>query len=299
MNSFDKIYQRIDSLFQHGLINFAITMAIVFIIVVIVNKIINKIIAKKFPDPLKRVFPTKIKKAVLIALILIIALSEFSAMQSVMTTLLASGGIIAVVIGLASQEAASNLINGFMIMSYKPYSIGDLVNVKEYNVTGTVIDISMRHSIIETFEKTQVIIPNTVMNKAIIENISNVKNQKANYLFIEVSYESDIHRAIEIIQEEGYKHPLCLDGRNKTQKRKKEPTVKVHCVEFNTSGIQLRATLLSKDSTTGFQLLSDLRIKIKERFDSEGIEIPYPHQVIISDKEINSEKKETSTNPQD
>lgn len=293
MNSFDQVYQRIDSLFQHGLISFIITLVIVLIFVFIVNKIANKVIKKKFPDPLKRVFPTKIKKVVLVALILIVVLSELSAMQSILTTLLASGGIIAVVIGLASQEAASNLINGFMIMSYKPYSIGDLVNVKEYNVTGRVVDISMRHSIIETFEKTQVIIPNTIMNKAIIENVSNVKNnQKANYLYVEVSYECDIQRAIEIIQEEGYKHPLCLDGRTKAQKKRKEPTVAVHCVEFNASGIQLRATVLSKDSSTGFQLLSDLRLNIKKRFDEEGIEIPYPHQVVISETQKNSDNIE-------
>ncbi|WP_294581927.1 mechanosensitive ion channel family protein [uncultured Thomasclavelia sp.] len=293
MNSFDQVYQRIDSLFQHGLISFIITLVTVLIFVFIVNKIANKVIKKKFPDPLKRVFPTKIKKVVLVALILIVVLSELSAMQSILTTLLASGGIIAVVIGLASQEAASNLINGFMIMSYKPYSIGDLVNVKEYNVTGRVVDISMRHSIIETFEKTQVIIPNTIMNKAIIENVSNVKNnQKANYLYVEVSYECDIQRAIEIIQEEGYKHPLCLDGRTKAQKKRKEPTVAVHCVEFNASGIQLRATVLSKDSSTGFQLLSDLRLNIKKRFDEEGIEIPYPHQVVISETQKNSDNIE-------
>lgn len=63
-------------------------------------------------------------------------------------------------------------------MTYKPYKIGDFVNVQEYNVRGTVIDISMRHSIIETIERTQIIIPNAIMNKAIIENISNVKAQK-------------------------------------------------------------------------------------------------------------------------
>ena len=170
-----------------------------------------------------------------------------------------------------------------MIITYKPYKIGDLVNVREYNVIGTVIDISMRHSIIETFERTQVIIPNTVMNKAIIENVSNVKTQKANYLFLEVSYESDLQMAIKIIQEEGAKHPLCIDGRSKSQKKKQESAVKVHCVEFNDSGIQLRATFLSKDSASGFQLLSDLRLSIKARFDQEGIEIPYPHRVVISE----------------
>ena len=111
----------------------------------------------------------RIKKIVLVTIVLAIIMSEITAMQSIIKALLASGGILAVVVGLASQEAASNMINGFMIMTYKPYKIGDFVNVREYNVIGTVIDISMRHSVIETLERTQVIIPNTIMNKAIIE----------------------------------------------------------------------------------------------------------------------------------
>ena len=61
------------------------------------------------------------------------------------------------------------------------------------------------------------------------------------------------------------------------------PIINVHCVEFNPSGIQLRATLLSKDNSSGFQLLSDLRFKIKDRFDEEGIVIPYPHHVVINE----------------
>lgn len=287
----DKTYERINSLFEHGLIDSGISILISVVIVLVINKIINKIIKKKINDPLKLVFPMRIKKIVLVTIVLAIIMSEITAMQSIIKALLASGGILAVVVGLASQEAASNMINGFMIMAYKPYKIGDFVNVREYNVIGTVIDISMRHSVIETLERTQVIIPNTIMNKAIIENVSNVKTQKANYLYLEVSYESDIQKAIEIIQEEGSKHSLCLDGRTKAQKKKHEPMVKVHCVEFNDSGIQLRATLLSKDSGAGFQLLSDLRLIIKKRFDENGIDIPYPHRVVINEtREKNDEQ---------
>ena len=174
----DKTYERINSLFEHGLIDSGISILISVVIVLVINKIINKIIKKKINDPLKLVFPMRIKKIVLVTIVLAIIMSEITAMQSIIKALLASGGILAVVVGLASQEAASNMINGFMIMTYKPYKIGDFVNVREYNVIGTVIDISMRHSVIETLERTQVIIPNTIMNKAIIENVSNVKTQR-------------------------------------------------------------------------------------------------------------------------
>ncbi|MFQ8706727.1 MAG: mechanosensitive ion channel family protein [Thomasclavelia sp.] len=279
----ESIYKQIDSIFEHGLIKSGVNILILIIIVLIINKLINRIMKKKITDPIKLIFPMRIKKIILVTIILATIMSEISAMQSIIKALLASGGILAVIVGLASQEAASNIINGFMIMTYKPYKIGDFVNVKEYNVIGTVIDISMRHSIVETIERTQVIVPNTIMNKSIIENISNVKAQKANHLFIEVSYECDLQKAITIIQEESAKHPLCLDARTEEQKKRNESPVNVHCVEFNDSGIQLRATVLSKDNATGFQLLSDLRLSIKARFDQEKIEIPYPHRVVINE----------------
>lgn len=287
----ENIYKQIDNLFVNGLIGSGISIILLIIFVLIINKIINKLMHKKIDDPLKLVFPMRIKKMIIITIIIAAIMGELTATQTIIKALLASGGILAVIIGLASQEAASNIINGFMIMTYKPYKIGDFVNVQEYNVRGTVIDISIRQSVIETIERTQIIIPNTIMNKAIIENISNVQNQKANHLVIEISYESDIDKAISIIQEEGGKHPLCLDGRSEEQKQENVPIIDVYCTAFNESGIQLRATVLSKDNATGFKLLSDLRLKIKERFDNEGIVIPYPHRVIIN--ETNDEKLKT------
>lgn len=279
----ERLYNQIDNLFVNGLINSMISIIIAITVILITNKLINKLLKRKFQDPIKLVFPMRIKKIIIVTLMLAVIMGEIKSMQSIIKTLLASGGILAVVIGLASQEAASNMINGLMIITYKPYKIGDFVNVHEYNVKGTVIDIAMRHSVIETLERTQVIIPNTIMNKAIIENISNVQTQKANYLFIEVSYECDLQRAIALIQEEATKHPLCLDGRSELEKKENKAMVNVYCTAFNDSGIQLRATILSKDNATGFQLLSDLRLKIKARFDEEGIDIPYPHRVVINE----------------
>ena len=55
--------------------------------------------------------------------------------------------------------------------------------------------------VIETLEKTQMIVPNDIMNKAIIENISQIEHVKANYLYIDISYESDIDQAIKVIQD--------------------------------------------------------------------------------------------------
>lgn len=271
----ENIYNQLDSIFEHGLINSSISILLVLVFVIILNHILNKYIQKKYSHNL--LMAKRIKKVILISIILWSIFSQITPLQSLATTLLASGGIIAVIVGLASQEAASNIINGLMIYAYKPFVANDYINIISHNVTGTVLDITLRHTIIETLEKTQVIIPNTIMNNAVIENISNVPDKKANYLYIDISYESDIDKAIALIQEECSKHPLLIDPRTTNEKNQNVTMIPVRCVEFKDSGISLRATVYSKDNAEGFTMLSDLRINIKKAFDHNGIEIPYPH----------------------
>lgn len=271
----ENVYNQLDSIFEHGLINSSISILLVLVFVIILNHILNKYIQKKYSHNL--LMAKRIKKVILISIVLWCVFTQIKPLQSLATTLLASGGIIAVIVGLASQEAASNIINGLMIYAYKPFVANDYINIISHNVTGTVLDITLRHTIIETLEKTQVIIPNTIMNNAVIENISNVPDKKANYLYIDISYESDIDKAIALIQEECSKHPLLIDPRTAKEKKQNITMIPVRCVEFKDSGVALRATVYSKDNAEGFTMLSDLRINIKKAFDHNGIEIPYPH----------------------
>lgn len=273
----DSIYKQIDQLFINGMIDGIISIILTGILLMIVNKILNKIINKKWPD--NQITQKRVKKIILVSIFLAVICSEVKFLKSFATALLASGGIVAVVIGLASQEAAGNLINGAMILAYKPYKIGDFIVVSGHNVRGTVIDITLRHSVIETIEKTQMIVPNDIMNKAIIENISQIEHVKANYLYVDISYESDIDLAINVIQELVIKHPLFIDGR----KNKDDILVPVIVSELKDSGIQLRVTITSEDNVKGFQLLADIRKDIVKDFKDNGIEIPYPHLQVIKD----------------
>ena len=117
----EKVFEQIDNLFVNGVINGIISIIIAGIVLIAINKLLNKFIKKKWPD--NYVLQKRIKKIILITIFLAIVCSEVKFLKSFATALLASGGIFAVVIGLASQEAAGNLINGAMIMAYKPYKI--------------------------------------------------------------------------------------------------------------------------------------------------------------------------------
>ena len=110
----EKIFEQIDNLFVNGVINGIISIVIAGIVLIAINKLLNKFIKKKWPD--NYVLQKRIKKIILITIFLAIVCSEVKFLKSFATALLASGGIVAVVIGLASQEAAGNLINGAMIM---------------------------------------------------------------------------------------------------------------------------------------------------------------------------------------
>ena len=274
----EKVFQQIDNLFVNGVINGIISIVIAGIVLIAINKLLNKFIKKKWPD--NYVLQKRIKKIILITIFLAIICGEVKFLKSFATALLASGGIVAVVIGLASQEAAGNLINGAMIMAYKPYKIGDFIVVTGHNVRGTVIDISLRHSVIETLEKTQMIVPNDIMNKAIIEILGLNRNQ---FLQIAMIAQGDFQKllladqAIKVIQDLVVKHPLFIDGR----KDKKDPLVPVIVSDLKDSSIQLRATITSEDNVQGFQMLADIRKDLVTEFKKEGIEIPYPHMHIV------------------
>lgn len=275
LKNLEVLYEQVDKLFVDGVISGMISIVTMAIIVLIANKFLNKFIKKKWPE--NNIMQRKIKKVILVSLFLAVVFSEVKYLRSFAGALLASGGIVAVVIGLASQEAASNLINGAMILAYKPYKVGDFIVLKSRNVTGTVIDISLRHSIIETIEKTQMIVPNEIMNQEIIENITQIENVKANYLYVDISYESDVDKAISIIQNIAVKHPLFVDGRTD----KSKDAVPVIVYEFKDSGISLRATVTSENHAQGFQMLSDIRKELLTEFKNNDIEIPYPHVQII------------------
>lgn len=274
------MFDKIDALFVSGIYSALVTLATTLVLIFVMNILLTKLIKKKWDDP--KIY-LRLKKYFLILIFFTTLLYQVKGLDSLITTLLASGGMVAILIGLACQEAASSIISGFLIFTYKPYLIGDTILVVDKNIRGKVFDMTLRHTIIETLEKTQVIIPNTVMNSAVIENISNIAENKANHLFVDVSYDCDLALASKVLREVVLSHPLCVDQRTNDQILEGSEQISIHCLEFKDSGIQLRATVFTKDSVDGFQLLSDSRMKLKEEFDKQGISIPFPHLVIKKD----------------
>ena len=276
-----------DSVLQYGLTDTIIIILLILITAMVISRILTRLMKKRNFRNLP--IWLKVKKYVIITITIYGILTLFIPAKTILDPLLASGGIVAVVVGLAAQETVGNLISGFMIVTFRPFHIGDLIRVNNGEYVGTVMEITIRHTIIETFENTRVIIPNSQMNTSVLENISDIGTAKADFLYVSVSYDTDLEQAIRVLQETVAAHPDYVDPRSEEEKQQGADQVVVRVTDFKDSGIELRATIYSNDNGTCFTMLSDLRIAVKKRFDQEGIEMPYPKQDLYIKEMIKNE----------
>lgn len=209
----------------------------------------------------------------------IVVVSSIPGATSTLNTLLASGGVLAVIVSLAAQDTLANIAGGVMILFFKPFVLGDYVRYVDAGVSGTIEEITLRHTAIRTAENKRLIVPNGKINDGVIENANYADKQVCEFFNVGITYESDLERAIAVLREEVMKQPLHLDVRKPIEKGL-VPEVKVEVVELADSAVVLRAWLWAEDFSTAFALKCALNRAVKLRFDAEGIEFAYPHVTI-------------------
>ncbi len=199
------------------------------------------------------------------------------------TTMFAGAGVLAIVIGFASQQALSNIIGGIFIVIFKPYRINDRIKLKT-DLSGIVEDINLRHTVIRDFQNQRIIVPNSVISNEILINSNYEDDKITRWIEIGISYDSDIDLAKSIMADEVQKHPLLIDSRTDEQIKNGDPLVPVRVISLGESSVNLRAWATTKDPADSFILGCDLNESIKKRFDREGVEIPFPHRTIVEKK---------------
>lgn len=208
------------------------------------------------------------------------AASMIPGFKTLAVSLLAGAGILAVIIGFASQAAFANIVSGIFIVIFKPFRVGDTISIG-VDVIGKVEDVTLRHTVIRSFQNKRIIIPNSVISNETIENASFVEEKVCKFVEFGISYDSDITKAKRIMRIEAQKHPLCLDNRSDEEKAHKKPKVTVRVIGLGDSSVNLRAWVWAKNNADGFVAACDLYESIKLRFDKEGIEIPFPHRTVV------------------
>jgi len=210
-------------------------------------------------------------------------------LRSLGTALFAGAGIIAVVIGFASQKAFSNVISGIFILIFKPFRVNDIIEFLD-STKGAVEEITLMHTVIRNFENRRVIIPNGNISDDTIINSSILDQKIRMHIVFSISYDSSIEKATAIIREEFMNHPDYLDNRTKEEKQNNNPAVLIRLIELSYFALNLKAYVWAKDNSTAYALKCDVLKSTFDRFNKEGIEVPFPYRTIVYKNDIEQQK---------
>lgn len=209
-------------------------------------------------------------------ILIVYSIPKFRALA---VSMFAGAGILAVVIGLASQQAFSNIISGVFMVLSKPFVVGDRIEVGT-NLTGIVEDITLRHTVIRNFENRRIVIPNSIIAADTIINSHLTDEKIRRQIDVAIDYQSDIDLAIKLLSETCQNHPKCIDNRTAEEIANNFPIVDVRLMAFQDSSILLRAFAWANNQAESFDLHTDVNRTIKKVYDENGIVFPFPQQTI-------------------
>ena len=185
-----------------------------------------------------------------------------------LTALLGAAGIVGIAIGFASQTSVSNIISGLFLISEKPFAVGDIIQVGD--TKGVILSIDLLSVKLRTFDNHFIRIPNEALIKNEVRNITRFPVRRLD-IHVGVAYKEDVERVREVLLDIANKNPLCLD----------EPEPAVRFINFGDSALEfLYAVWCVREDY--IKLQTKIMQQIKERFDAEGIEIPFPHRTLYT-----------------
>jgi len=224
---------------------------------------------------LSRVFAQTIT-ALIIFIIIFMILSEVGID---IAPLLAGAGVVGLAIGFGAQSVIKDILNGIFILMEDQYDVGDVVKVA--GIAGLVEDINLRRTILRDLDGVVHSIPNGEITTS---NNYTEEYSRVN-LNVRVAYEEDIDRCIQVINKVGEElmkddvfGPMILT-----------PPRVLRVDEFAESGLEVKI-LGDTKPLKQWDVMGELRKRIKKAFDKEGIEIPWPHthvKVFFGDKQLN------------
>ncbi|MEL6550987.1 MAG: mechanosensitive ion channel family protein [Pseudomonadota bacterium] len=216
-------------------------------------------------DPTLFNFLAQIARYIIIAFTILFVLNTFGVQT---TSIVAAIGAAGLAIGLALQGTLSNVAAGIMIIFFRPFKEGDFVQVNDK--MGTVKGITLNFTELADLGNVQVIIPNSEVWGNTITNFSAYPKRRAEWTF-GVGYGANLADAERIIRE-----TIMADARSHTDP---EPFIQVNNLGDFSVDFLVRVWC---DAADYFAFQSDMKRKVKEALDAEGVAIPFPTRTVYN-----------------
>ena len=193
---------------------------------------------------------------------------------------IAGAGILGLALGFAAKDTLSNLIAGVLLIIDRPFEVGDRIEVWRAPAGratwGDVIDIGLRATKIKTTDNIVIIIPNNEIMTRDIVNYTIINTKIRVRVNVGIAYDADLALAKQAV--------LAVAG--EIDWIAEEPAPKVVVRSFGESSVELQLRAWIPDARRRMDTISQVTDRIKERFDQEGIEIPYPKRDITIKKDV-------------
>ncbi|MEZ4918912.1 MAG: mechanosensitive ion channel [Saprospiraceae bacterium] len=228
---------------------------------------LQKFLEKRTIDPNVRPFLGSLFSVGLKVLLLLSVASMFGIET---TSFVAIFSALAFAVGMALQGNLGHFASGVLILVFKPYKVGDLVEIE--GKVGSVEGIQVFHTVLRTLDNKRIIIPNGVVTGGVVVNISGQGTIRVDMTF-GIGYGDDIDKARAVIQKVADSCPQVL----------KNPPVDILVSELGDSSVNF-AVRPWCDSADYWDVYFYMHENIKKAFDKEGVSIPFPQMDVHLDK---------------
>ena len=245
-----------------NIVLFLVTLLISWIVSKAVGKAVQKAIASiKSASELLKEFIVNISRKAILLVGFVVALSM---LEVNIGPLLAAIGAAGFILGFALQGTLSNFAAGIMILIYQPYDVGDLIDVG--GTFGKVEEMTIVSTTLRKLDNQKVVIPNNKIWGDIITNITGTSKRRIDLVF-GIGYNDDIAKAQKILEDILASHESIL--------KEPEPVVKVHELGDSSVNFVVRPWV---ETDNYWDVYWDITRAVKERFDAEGVSIPFPQR---------------------
>lgn len=201
---------------------------------------------------------------------LLASLALVSALHQVgfkLGVVLGAAGVLTVALGFAAQTSASNLISGIFLIVERPFKVGDVISME--GVTGQILSVDLLSIKLRTFDNLFVRIPNESLIKSRVTNLTRFPIRRVD-LDLGVAFKEDLREVESVLIAVADRNPLSLE----------EPGPEFFVKGFGDSAISVQFSVWTVLENYA-ALKNSLLVEIKQAFDERGIEIPYPHRMLV------------------
>lgn len=245
---------------------------IVFIVgrllIKLINRIVRKLLEKKDIAPSVKTFVSSLVNIALIVLLIVSVIGTLGIQTTSFAALLASAGV---AIGMALSGNLSNFAGGVIILLFRPFRIGDYISTS--SVEGTVVEIQIFHTVLNTANNIKVYIPNGTLSSGYINNLT-VDKRRVEWVF-GVEYGEDFEKVRNVI----------LEVLSKDERIFSEPAPFVELKELNASSVDIVVRVWAKGSDY-WDVYFHTNKQIYARFNELGISFPYPQLTIHQPEKV-------------